>query len=322
MNDLKNSPARIRVGISSCLLGEEVRYNGGHKHSPLCTRDLARYFEFVPTCPEVSIGLGIPRKPIRLAGNPDDPDVVGVDNRDFVVTDKLKAFSSERVKELDNLCGYIFIKGSPSCGLFRVKVYNDKGFPQEDMGRGIFARAITETYPLLPVEEAGRLQDAVLRENFITRVFAYHNWHRMLEGGLTPGKLIDFHASYKYTLMAHDPQSYSALGRQLADLSKQDLDATAQEYFTGLMASLEKKANRKTNTNVLMHLQGYLKNQLSAAEKQKLLEVIHQYRNGIIPLIVPVTLLRSHFHTHPDDYISKQAYLQPYPDDLSLRNQI
>lgn len=322
MATVKHPDTHIKVGISACLLGEEVRYNGGHKHSSLCTRDLARYFEFISVCPEVSIGLGIPRKPIRLVGNPNDPDVVGVDNPEHNVTADLKAFSQAKVKELNDLCGYIFIKGSPSCGLFRVKVYNDKGYPQEEMGRGVYARAITDAYPLLPVEEAGRLQDAVLRENFITRVFAYRNWHDLCEGGLTAGKLIDFHSRYKYTLMAHNPQSYTDLGRLLADAGKQDPEALGETYFEGLMHSLERKASRKSNTNVLRHLQGYLKNDLSAREKEKLGEVIEQYRNGIIPLIVPVTLLRSYFHTYPNDYIAKQSYLQPYPDDLSLRNQI
>ena len=313
---------RINVGISSCLLGEEVRYNGGHKHSPLCTRDLSRYFDFISVCPEVSVGLGIPRKPIRLVGAPSDPDVVGVDNPSLNVTQQLKEFGREKAAELNNLCGYIFIKGSPSCGLFRVKVYNDKGFPQEEMGRGVYARVITDTYPLLPVEEAGRLQDAVLRENFITRVFAYSNWHAMKAGGLSARKLIDFHSSYKYTLMANNPQSYTSLGRLLADAGKQDAEKLGEQYFAGLMESLERKASRKSNTNVLMHLQGYLKKELGSREKAKLSETIEQYRNGIVPLIVPVTLLRHYFHVYPNDYIDRQTFLQPYPDDLSLRNQI
>ena len=316
------SHAKIKVGISSCLLGEEVRYNGGHKHSPLCTRDLGRYFDFISVCPEVGIGLGVPRKPIRLVGNPQDPDVVEVDDPTRNVTQQLKDFARDKVPALHDLCGYVFIKGSPSCGLFRVKVYNDKGHPQEESGRGVYARAVTETYPLLPVEEAGRLQDAVLRENFITRVFAYSNWRALEAGGLTAAKLIDFHSRYKYTLMAHNPQSYTDLGRLLADAGKRDPEKLGKEYFRSLMESLSRKASRRSNTNVLMHLQGYLKQELSSREKEKLGEAIEQYRNGIIPLIVPVTLLRNHFHNHPNDYIERQAFLQPYPDDLGLRNQI
>ena len=313
---------KIQVGISSCLLGDEVRYNGGHKHSSLCTRDLSSYFEFVSVCPEVSIGLGVPRKPIRLVGNPADPDIVGVENPDHNVTQPMKIFAREKVKELGELSGYIFIKGSPSCGLFRVKVYNDNGYPQEEMGRGVYAKVVTDTYPLLPVEEVGRLMDAVLRENFITRVFAYQAFMTLKKEGLSAKKLIDFHSSYKYTLMAHDPQSHTSLGRMLADAGKQNADELGDKYFPQLMGSLLKKASRKSNTNVLSHLQGYLKNNLDSREKEKLVEAIEQYRNSIIPLIVPVTLLRSYFHSYPNDYIARQSYLQPYPDDLSLRNTI
>lgn len=319
---MSNTQHKIQVGISSCLLGDEVRYNGGHKHSALCTRDLSEYFDFVSVCPEVSIGLGVPRKPIRLVGDPSDPDIVGVANPEHNVTQPMKEFAREKVKELGDLSGYIFIKGSPSCGLFRVKVYNESGFPQQEMGRGVYARVVTDTYPLLPVEEAGRLMDPVLRENFITRVFAYQTFISLKKAGLTAKKLIDFHASYKYTLMAHDPQSHASLGRMLADLGNQDLAELGDRYFQALMESLTKKASRKSNTNVLSHIQGYLKNHLSSKEKEKLVEAIEQYRNGIIPLIVPIILLKNHFHTYPNEYIAKQSYLQPYPDNLSLRNTI
>ncbi|MBT5483111.1 MAG: DUF1722 domain-containing protein [Gammaproteobacteria bacterium] len=319
---MSNAQHKIQVGISSCLLGDEVRYNGGHKHSALCTRDLSEYFDFVSVCPEVSIGLGVPRKPIRLVGDPSDPDIVGVANPEHNVTQPMKEFAREKVKELGDLSGYIFIKGSPSCGLFRVKVYNESGFPQQEMGRGVYAKVVTDTYPLLPVEEAGRLMDPVLRENFITRVFAYQTFISLKKAGLTAKKLIDFHASYKYTLMAHDPQSHTSLGRMLADLGNQDLAELGDRYFQALMESLTKKASRKSNTNVLSHIQGYLKNHLSSKEKEKLVEAIEQYRNGIIPLIVPIILLKNHFHTYPNEYIAKQSYLQPYPDNLSLRNTI
>ena len=319
---MSNAQHKIQVGISSCLLGDEVRYNGGHKHSALCTRDLSEYFDFVSVCPEVSIGLGVPRKPIRLVGDPSDPDIVGVANPEHNVTQPMKEFAREKVKELGDLSGYIFIKGSPSCGLFRVKVYNESGFPQQEMGRGVYAKVVTDTYPLLPVEEAGRLMDPVLRENFITRVFAYQTFTSLKKAGLTAKKLIDFHASYKYTLMAHDPQSHTSLGRMLADLANEDLAELGDRYFQALMESLTKKASRKSNTNVLSHIQGYLKNHLSSKEKEKLVEAIEQYRNGIIPLIVPIILVKNHFHTYPNEYISKQSYLQPYPDNLSLRNTI
>ncbi len=312
----------IKVGISSCLLGQAVRYNGGHKLSTLCTQELGRYFEFVPTCPEAGAGLGIPRPPIRLTGAPGAPRAVHVSDASIDVTDQLQAYGAQRIPELGGLSGYIFIKNSPSCGLFRVKVYRADGVPQMEAGRGIFATALTRAYPLLPVEEDGRLQDPVLRENFIARVFAWHRWQHMKQQGLSAAGLIDFHSRYKYTLMAHSPQQYQVLGRMLADAGKQLPDVLGEQYFAGLMQALQQKATRGTNTNVLMHLQGYLKKQLSAGEKQSIGAVIEQYRKGIVPLVVPVTLLRHHFDQYPDPYIQRQSYLQPYPDELSLRNAL
>ena len=313
---------KIKVGISSCLLGEEVRYNGGHKHSRLCTDDLGEYFEYVSLCPEVSIGLGIPRKPIRLVGDPENPRAVGVDDADFDVTDKLQSYAREQLPSLENLSGYIFMKGSPSCGVFRVKVYLENGNPNQSAGMGIFAAAIKKAYPLLPVEEAGRIQDAVLRENFIVRVYAYDQWKNLVKEGLSASKIVYFHSRYKYTLMAHNPQAYTELGQLVARAGSYKPEELGELYIAGLMKALMKKANRKSHTNVLMHLQGYLKKHLQPQEKQKLSEVIEQYRQGILPLIVPVTLLKHHFNNHPDEYIARQTYLDPYPEDLSLRNLI
>jgi len=319
MND---TTSKIKVGISSCLLGQEVRYDGGHKHSPLCTQQLAQYFEFVPTCPELGAGLGVPRPAIRLVGDPAAPRAVQVGNASIDVTTRLQDFADRRAPQLTDLCGYIFMKNSPSCGLFRVKVYQDNGYPHPQGGRGLFAAALTQAMPLLPVEEDGRLQDPVLRENFIARVFAWHDWHALQGAGLSARVLTDFHARYKYTLMAHSPQDYSALGRMLADAGKHDPEELGAQYFTRLMQALQQLATRKTHTNVLMHLQGYLKKQLAPREKESMGSVIEQYRKGILPLVVPITLLRHHFHQHPDPYIERQSYLQPYPDDLRLRNQL
>lgn len=313
---------KIKIGISSCLLGEEVRYNGGHKLSRLCVNTLADFFEYKAVCPEVGIGLGVPRKPIHLIGDPAAPRAVNVNDEDIDVTDRLIKFSEETLPSLKNICGYIFIKGSPSCGLFKVKVYK-KGNPNpEYAGRGIYANAVTQAMPLLPVEEAGRLTDPVLKENFIARVFAYHRWQLLLQKGLSAASILDYHASYKYSLMAHAPQTFTALGQLLADAGNYEPDELGEKYFSGLMQALTKKATRKSNTNVLMHLQGYLKKQLNAKEKEKLTEVIEQYRKGIVPLVVPVTVLQHHFSVHPNDYISKQAFFDPYPQELSLRNAI
>ncbi|HTR01048.1 MAG TPA: DUF523 and DUF1722 domain-containing protein [Candidatus Acidoferrum sp.] len=312
---------RIKVGVSACLLGQQVRYNGGHKHMELLTRELANHFEFVPTCPELGAGMGVPRAPIRLVGDAAAPRAVQVEAPSIDFTEPLQRYARHRVPELHDLCGYVFIRNSPSCGLFRVKVYRDDGMPQPQ-GRGLFAAALTQAYPLLPVEEDGRLNDPVLRENFITRVFAMHEWRQLCARGLTAAGLIDLHSRYKYTLMAHAPQDYAQLGRLLADAGRHDPEELGPRYFERMMQLLQRKATRKTNTNVLMHLQGYLKQRLQAQEKRGLGAVIEHYRQGIVPLIVPVTLLKHYFQVHPDPYISRQAFFQPYPDELGLRNAV
>lgn len=313
---------KINVGISSCLLGNEVRFDGGHKHSHLCTESLSRYFHFIPECPEVASGMSIPRKPIRLIGDIHEPSVVAVHDNSLDYTDQLKTFSQNKAQQLDELCGYIFMQKSPSCGVFRVKVFQESGRPAAEPGRGVYAKAVMDGNPLLPVEESGRLEDAVLRESFITRVYAYHNWQQLKKKGLSYQAILEFHASYKYCLMARTPTHYVELGRLLADAGKHNIDDLAERYFGLLMENLNILATRKTHTNVLMHLQGYLKKVLSAKEKQGLAKIIEQYRADQVPLIVPITLLKHHFSNHPDPYITKQAYLQPYPDDLSLRNAI
>lgn len=314
--------SKISIGISSCLLGEEVRFNGGHKHSSLCTYELGKYFNFKSFCPEMGIGLGVPRKPIRLVGDPRNPRAVGSDNPDMDVTDKLQAYGEKTLPNLKDICGYIFMKGSPSCGVFRVKVHRENGMPNQNPGSGIFASVIMENYPLLPVEEAGRLTDPVLKENFVKRVFAYHDWQQLKNEGLKISKILNFHSRYKYTLMAHSAESCTKLGCMLANAAKVNIDKLGNEYFTLFMQTLARKATRKTNTNVLRHLQGYLKTKLDRKETETLGEVIEQYRLGILPMIVPVTLMKGFFRSHPNSYIEQQAFFRPYPEDLSLRNQI
>jgi uncharacterized protein YbgA (DUF1722 family)/uncharacterized protein YbbK (DUF523 family) len=316
------NPIKIRVGVSACLLGQEVRYNGTHKHMPLLTQELAKYFDLVPTCPEMGAGMGVPRPPIRLVGDVAAPRAVRVDDPSADFTEPLQQYAAARIPELNDLAGYIFIKNSPSCGLFRVKVYQENGYPSPTPGRGIFAAALTNAMPLLPVEEDGRLNDPVLRENFIARVFATHAWQQLCTRGLTAAGLIDLHSRYKYTLMAHAPQDYSKLGQLLADAGKHKPTELGPRYFELMMQLLQRKATRKTNTNVLMHLQGYLKKQLQPQEKSSLGSVIEHYRQGIVPLIVPVTLLKHYFSVFPDPYINRQSFWQPYPDELSLRNAL
>ncbi|MGQ7817401.1 YbgA family protein [Metapseudomonas furukawaii] len=313
---------RPTLGISACLLGDPVRFNGGHKESRLCSHDLARYFDFVPLCPEVAIGLGIPREPIRLVGDPDSPRAVGTRRPENDHTDALLEFGRTKATQLDGISGYIFMQKSPSCGLERVKVYQDNGYPAEGGGRGLFAKAFCASRPDLPVEEDGRLNDPVLRENFLTRVYAYAQWQALRREGLSHKAILDFHARYKYQLMANDPVQYKALGRLLGSIGEHRVEDIAPRYFSALMAALKKCATRRTHSNVLQHLCGYLKRHLSRDEKAELLRLIDQYRSGIIPLVVPITLLKHHFHGHPDRYIAQQAYLQPHPEELSLRNAL
>ena len=321
-DSINSTTPRIKVGVSACLLGQEVRYNGGHKHLPLLTNELAKYFDFVPTCPEVGAGMGIPRPAIRLVGDPAAPRAVEVDNPEKDFTEPLQRYADARIPQLRDLAGYIFIKNSPSCGLFRVKVYRSNGMPDQTPGRGLFAAALTKAQPLLPVEEDGRLQDPVLRENFITRVFAMHAWQQLCAKGLSAAALVEFHSRYKYTLMAHAGPDYVKLGQMLADAGKHDPNELGPRYFELMMQLLQRKATRKTNTNVLMHLQGYLKKQLQSNQKSSLASTIESYRKGIVPLIVPVTLLRHYFEVYPDPYVNRQTFWQPYPAELSLRNSL
>ncbi|WP_455885037.1 YbgA family protein [Pseudomonas spelaei] len=318
-----SNPAKPKIGISACLLGENVRFNGGHKQSLLCTQILADYFDYVPLCPEVAIGLGIPRETIRLVGDAADPQAVGTVHRDLNVTRPLDEYGRQMAREHTDLCGYIFMQKSPSCGLERVKVYRENGAPVDGGGRGIYARAFCARHPNLPVEEDGRLNDPVLRENFLTRVFVYASWQRLLAEGLTRHRLLAFHSRYKYLLMAHSPVHYKRLGHLLGSMEKTtDLEALSNGYFSDLMTGLTKCATRGTHSNVLQHISGYLKQVISADDKQEMQTVIGQYRHGIVPLVVPLTLLKHHFRQHPDRYIAQQAYLQPHPENLSLRNAI
>ncbi|WP_426106737.1 YbgA family protein [Pseudomonas sp. TWR1-1-3] len=321
-----SSPASARhkpkIAVSACLLGAEVRFNGGHKESRLCSQALTQHFEFVPLCPEVAIGLGIPRQPVRLVGNPLQPQAVGTVDSTLDVTRPLHDYGVEMAAAHTDICGYIFMQKSPSCGLERVKVYQDSGRPAELSGRGIYARAFCDAQPDLPVEEDGRLNDPVLRENFMTRVYAYSAWQALLKQGVTRRSLTEFHARYKYLLMAHHPVQYKTLGNLLGSLGKQDPMGIAPQYFSELMKALKKCATRRTHTNVLQHISGYLKQAISAEDKQEVQQLIGQYLHGIVPLVVPLTLLKHHFRLHPHPYISRQVYLQPHPEDLSLRNAI
>lgn len=312
----------IKIGISACLQGQKVRYNGGHKASHLCIEVLSRHFDFIGLCPEQAIGLGTPRQPIRLVGDPYNSRAVGTVNSDLDVTDALRACGHRAAEQLRDISGYILMQKSPSCGMERVKVYRDNGYPANGGGRGLFATALMQARPDLPVEEDGRLHDPVLRENFITRVFAYAEWQQLQAQGLTRKAVMDFHARYKYQLMANNREQYKALGQAVAQSADIPLQAFAARYFTQFMEALKKPANRGSHTNVLQHLSGYLKRALSKTDKQELQRLIDQYRKGIVPLVVPITMIKYHFRRYPDAYIERQAYLQPHPEELGLRNAL
>ncbi len=310
---------KIRVGISSCLLGFEVRFDKGHKRDSYINGTLSEYFEFVPVCPEMAIGLGTPREPIRLVGDAERPRAVGVKTAGLDVTEALEAYGLQMSRELHDISGYILKRASPSCGMERVKLYHANRMPGGHTS-GVYARVFMQAQPLLPVEEEGRLSDPVLRENFIQRVFVYHRWQGLQAKGMTPAGLVDFHTRHKLMVMAHSQAALQRLGRLVARAGSEPLEELAPAYVTELMDTLKRRANRKQHANVLMHLMGYLKRALDGQDKAEMLETIEAYRLGQVPLVVPITLLKHHFRRHPAPYVQDQDYLEPHPKELMLRN--
>ena len=271
----------------------------------------------------MAIGLGVPREPIQLRGAPDDIRVVGTATPELDVTQKLRDYGAEMAGRLANISGYILKSKSPSCGMERVKLYplSPRQMPSKD-GVGQYAAALMQARPELPVEEEGRLCDPVLRENFVERVFTFQRWQGLLRAGLTPARLVEFHARHKLAILAHGQRHYQELGRMVAGAGCGDIQRTAERYASKLMSALKVRATRRKHTNVLQHLQGYLKKHLSREDKAELSELIDRYRLGQLPLIVPITLLNHHFRKHPDPYVEKQLYLKPHPPELMLRNLI
>ena len=311
----------IKIGVSACLLGREVRFDGGHKRSRFVTDTLASHFEFVAFCPEVAIGMGTPRQPIRLVGDVRNPEAVGVKDQGLNVSQPLRDYGKKTAGNIHELSGFILKKDSPSCGMERVKVYNGKGMPERS-GTGLFAREIMEAHPLLPVEEEGRLNDAELRDNFVTRVYVYARWKALIESGLSKATLLGFHAGHKYLVMSHSTVMYRQLGQMLSDLTRASLVEIADSYIAVLMQTLSKPATRKRHTNVMQHLLGYLKNSLDSAHRSDMNQTIDAYRRGEFPLVVPIRLLQHHFSIHPHPYIEKQVYLNPHPQALLLMNNL
>lgn len=312
----------IRVGVSACLLGETVRYDGGHKRDAFVTETLGRYVTWVPVCPEVEIGLGTPREAIRLQGDPAAPRLVGT-KTGVDLTRRMTGYARRRVRALARLglSGYVLKRASPSCGLERVKVHTNDGMPGR-VGRGLFASALLEALPLLPVEEEGRLTDPRLRESFITRVFAHRRLAALRAAGARPRDLVAFHTAHKYLLLAHSPRHYAALGRLVArqpgGSRARWLDAYAEQF----MAGLETMATTRKHVNVLQHILGFFKGRLTAPEKRELLGLVDDYARGLVPLVAPITLVNHHVARFDVAYVRDQVYLRPHPKELMLLNHV
>jgi uncharacterized protein YbgA (DUF1722 family)/uncharacterized protein YbbK (DUF523 family) len=324
MNGMETEPRddKIRLGISTCLLGENVRYDGGHKRDRYLTDTLGQYVEYVPVCPEVECGLGIPREAMHLAGDPDSPRLVTI-RSGIDLTERMISWARQRVEALEkeDLCGFIFKKDSPSSGMERVKVYPEKGMPAKK-GVGLFARIFMDHFPLVPVEDEGRLHDPKLRENFIEQIFTLKRWRETLAAGRTLGNLVAFHTRNKLLILSHSQTHYRLLGKRVAEGKGVPPEDLFSAYETDLLAALRLKPTRKKQVNVLQHMMGYFKKDLTPDEKQEILEVLDQYRNDLVPLIVPVTLMNHYVRKYDQAYLKEQTYLRPHPAALKLRNHV
>ncbi len=316
------APLPIRIGVSRCLLGEEVRYDGGHKRDRFVTDVLGRHVEWVPICPEVEAGLGTPREAMRLVGEASQPRLVTITTaRDM--TKPLALFTGRKLASLEGaeLCGYIFKKDSPSCGIARVRIFNRHGMPSRN-GVGLFAQAFLERFPSVPVEEEGRLCDPVLRDNFIERVFCYHRWRELARGPVTRNDIVRFHTAHKYLLLAHSREQYQQLGRLVAKADRYRPKDLLERYGVLFMDALAVTATRRKHVNVLQHLIGHMKERLTKMERGELDDVMEDYREGLVPLVVPLTLVKHHAVRHGITYLRDQVYLNPHPKELKLRNHV
>lgn len=311
-----------QVGIGACLVGQPVRYNGESKRKNAYIDALGEHLALNAFCPEVAIGLGVPRETVRLVGDIGAVKLVDSATQTIEYTVDMQNYAATVFTNNAEMAGYILVKGSPSCGFERVKRYNERGNPLGSDAMGVFADALRRLDPLLPMEEDGRLNDHRLRENFINRVYTYHEWKKLRAEGISLHRLTAFWSSHKYLVMAHHVPSYQAIGRLLANADGEYIDELAETFIRLLMESLQKMATRKSHSNVLEHLRGYLKKHLNGDDKAELGRLIEQYRVGMVPLIVPLTMLRHHFRLHRNPYIERQSFLAPYPEQLGLRNNI
>ena len=309
----------IIIGVSSCLLGERVRYDGGHKHDRYLTGTLGRFFRLLPVCPEAGCGLPIPREPMRLEEEGGRVRLVTTRTR-IDHTERMRRWCAEKVAELaaEDLCGFIFKKGSPSSGLFGVKVYRPG--MKAKTGRGLFAEAVTASFPLLPVEEEERLRDPELREHFIVRVLAYRRWKDLAAGGTTPGRLAAFHSAHKLLLMAHSPEHCREMGRLVARANGVPPEELFPRYEALFMKALARRATVRKNNGVLQQIAGRFKKRLTPEERAEVAGVIGEYHDRLVPLAVPVTLLRHYAGKYGQEQLLGQLYLTPSTMELMLRN--
>ncbi len=316
------SASTPKIGISACLLGQKVRFDGGHKRDPYLTDTFGSHVEWVPVCPELEAGMGVPRESVRLVGSVAQPRMIAErSGKDW--TDAMNGYAARRLDELKKLAlsGYVLKKNSPSCGLERVRVYNNAGMPNRT-GRGMFAAALLKEFPLLPVEEEGRLNDAVLRENFIERVFAYHRWQVLITQRKSISALVLFHTQHKFLLLAHNEQIYRQLGRLVAGAKKMPISDSYGKYGPLFMAALAAHATPRKQGNVMEHMLGYFSDALTADERAELLGLIRDYRRRLVPLIVPVTLIKHYVNKYRVEYLKNQVYIEPSPRELMLRNHV
>ncbi|AKJ41899.1 YbgA family protein [Pragia fontium] len=310
---------KIPIGVSACLLGEQVRFDGGHKRFDFLCDDLAPYVDLQPICPEMAIGLPSPRPALRLIQQGNDISLVTSRDNTIDYTDKMQAFSVAKAPQLSQLSGFIVCAKSPSCGMERVSVYSPKGDSAQKLGVGLFTAQLMKTLPWLPVEENGRLNDPLLRENFIIRIFALRELNQLYASGLSKGALIAYHSRYKLLLLAHSQPEYRKIGPFVAAIDQMPIEAFFYAYRLQLMQLLAKPATRQNHTNVLQHIQGYFRRYLTATQRQALAELIDRYRLGTQPLLAPITLLKHYLAEYPDAYLSQQRYFDPYPEALRLR---
>jgi len=313
---------KIRLGVCSCLIGYKVRFDGGHKQDRYLIDTLGQYVEFVSVCPEVEVGLPIPRPALRQVNDRQGGVRLVFSKTGEDITDKMQQWAQKRVRELEKeqLDGFVFKSNSPSSGMERVKVYSEGGVPRKN-GVGLFARAFMDHFPLLPVEEEGRLHDPALRENFICRIFTLQRFRQALKCE-NYGDLVAFHSQHKLLIFSHSEKIYREMGRLVANGNSQPLDEFIQHYKTLLLGALQLKTTTSKQTNVLHHLLGYFKKQLTTDEKQEALEIIQNYKDGLLPLIVPVTLMNHYVRKYDQPYLKTQVYLQPHPKELKLINHV